>query len=97
MVVVYLVKNIKIKKDFTICLGIACIFSQYYHQKNLQFKINVLLRDIYIFIYTLIFLIVILWDGKINLIESLILFSLHPLTFIYLLTNNNDEVDDKIL
>ena len=45
--------------DFTLCFGITAIFSNYYLGQATQFKLKPLLRDIYIYLLTLIYLVVV--------------------------------------
>lgn len=67
-------------KDFTVCFGVTSIFSHYYHRSAIQFNMKALLRDIYIYLLTLGYLVIILQDQQVGLFESLILTLLWPST-----------------
>ncbi len=47
--------------DFTICLGIASIFSFYHHKKAIKFKLEPLKRDFYIYIITLLYIVLVIY------------------------------------
>ena len=48
--------------DFTICFGAMSLFSHHYHRKPIKLKLNALLRDIYIYIITILYLALVFWD-----------------------------------
>jgi len=73
--------------DFTVCLGIASIFSFYSHKSKIRFKLKALLRDIYIYCITLFFLVLIMWDYKVTTSEALLLFLLWPITALYTISD----------
>lgn len=45
--------------DFTICFGITAVFSNYYHSDAITFKMKPLLRDIEIYLLTLVYLVIV--------------------------------------
>lgn len=52
--------------DFTVCFGIASIFSYSYHKKAISFKLKPLLRDIYIYLFNLLVLVYVIYDLEVN-------------------------------
>lgn len=73
--------------DFTICLGIASLFSLHYHKKELVFNINLLTRDFQVYIVTLAVLVIILWDYQVTLTEAIILTSMYPFYIVICATS----------
>ena len=51
--------------DFTVCFGIMSLFSFYHHKKSIKLKLRALLRDIYIYLLTLIYLVLVFWDYQV--------------------------------
>lgn len=77
--------------DFTICFGIACIFSENYHSEVKKFQIKPLLRDIYIYLFSLLYLVWICRDYKVTLLESLLLVSFYPIYLAYSFYSREEE------
>jgi Ca2+/Na+ antiporter len=51
--------------DFTVCFGIMSLFSFHHHRKSIKLNIRVLMRDIYIYLITLIYLVLVFWDYEV--------------------------------
>lgn len=51
--------------DFTICFGIMSMFSQYHHKRPIKLKLRALLRDIYIYLITIVYLGLVFWDYEV--------------------------------
>ena len=66
-------------KDFTICFGVASIYSMYFHEKAIKFNIKALLRDMIIYSISIGIVVMVVWDGSINLYESLLLTMGYPI------------------
>jgi Ca2+/Na+ antiporter len=65
--------------DFTICIGIASVFSRFYHKEDIPLSMKSILRDIYSYLLSLVFVIYICWDYKVTTFEAISLISLYPL------------------
>lgn len=52
-------------KDFTVCFGLMSLFSNYYHKKALRMNLKALMRDIYVYLLTLLFLTFVFWDYEV--------------------------------
>jgi Ca2+/Na+ antiporter len=77
--------------DFTLCFGIASCFSYYVHKKGILFDLNALLRDIIIYLATMLFIIYVFWDYKITISDSLILTAMNIAYFKYLSASSPAE------
>jgi Ca2+/Na+ antiporter len=53
--------------DFTICFGIMSMFSHYHHKRAIKLKLKALLRDIYIYLITIVYLALVFWDYEVTL------------------------------
>lgn len=51
--------------DFTICFAIMSMFSNYHHKKPIKLKLKVLLRDIYIYLITIVYLALVFQDYEV--------------------------------
>lgn len=51
--------------DFTVCFGLMSLFSNYYHKKALRMNLKALMRDIYVYLLTLMFLTFVFWDYEV--------------------------------
>jgi Ca2+/Na+ antiporter len=67
-------------------MGIASCFSYYTHKKAVNFAAEPLLRDLSVYIFTLLYLFAIFWDLKITFWEAVLLMCFLPvyLGYIYL-------------
>lgn len=65
--------------DFTVCLGIASLFSYAIHSKAINFSMDIMIKDIYVYLMTLLYLIVIMWDYQVTLAEAVVLVVMWPL------------------
>lgn len=77
----------------------SSIFSSYYHATPIKFNMKALLRDIYIYLFTLAYLVVIIQDYSIGLVESLTLTGLWPFYVFYSLKNQTlqqESLDDSL-
>ena len=62
----------------------ASIFSSLYHKEDINMNMKPILRDIYVYLISLIIVIYICWDSEVTTLEAVSLISLYP---IYLWTN----------
>ena len=60
------------------------MFSYYVHQKGILFDLRALLRDILIYLATLLFLVYIFWDYRITIVDSTLLTLTMAIYFLYL-------------
>lgn len=51
--------------DFTICFGVMSLVSFNHHKKPIKLKLGPLLRDIYIYLITLLYLGLVFWDYEV--------------------------------
>ena len=77
--------------DFTLCFGVASVFSSFYHKEAKYFHIQTLLRDIYFYMLSLIYIVFICWDFKVTVYEAAILVSLYPGYLAFTFYSNNDK------
>lgn len=71
----------------------ASIFSSFYHKENISMSMKSILRDIYVYLISLILVIYICWDSEVTTLEALSLICLYP---IYLWTNYYISKKDEI-
>lgn len=67
------------------------MFSSFYHKEMKYFHIQTLLRDIYIYLFSLVYVVYICWDFKVTLFESLFLVTLYPCYLAYSISSITKE------
>ncbi|CAD8102975.1 unnamed protein product [Paramecium primaurelia] len=82
--------------DFTVCFGLMSLFSNYYHKRALRMNLKALMRDIYVYLLTLLFLTFVFWDYEISLTEALILTLFYPSYLLYSLVQMEQKDDFQL-